>query len=279
VFVREATLDDTQDIVAVHLTSPDRPFDHPLESLSVAARYAYGGPWMSVETCAIHLNNLLAWGHVPLVVEEGDRVIAEVEFYVGRDIPPLGTTLDISVLFIHADYQRRGAGTLLMEELISRARRRNCDHMTVSGGLGAPAVYRRFAFGPALNLEPIDRDLPDVAPPGFCEPYMPAGLELPPSATLWIGRFLSPTRKWREIVDRAKSRDAILPKWAQRPKPAGFASECIGFLGFLVSTWGNADEVDLHCWSETLTRETVRHSWPRFALPGTLRRACSVIRA
>ncbi len=65
--VREATLDDVRDIVAVHLTSPDRPFTEPVERLSIAERCSYGGPWMSVETCAIHLNNLLAWGYAPLV--------------------------------------------------------------------------------------------------------------------------------------------------------------------------------------------------------------------
>ena len=118
-FVREATLDDTQDIVAVHLTSPDRPYDRPIDTLSIAERGDYGGPWMSVETCAIHVNNLLAWGYVPLVVEDEGKVIAETEFYIGRDVPPFGSTLDISVLYVHSDYQRRGAGSLLMEEMIS----------------------------------------------------------------------------------------------------------------------------------------------------------------
>ena len=135
--VREATLDDTQDIVGTHLTNPDRPFDRPIEELSVAERYSYGGPWMSVESCAIHLNNMLAWGYVPLVVEDEGKVIAEAEFYIGKDVPPLGTTLDISVLYVHSDFQRRGAGSLLVQEMISRAKREKCHYVTVSGGLGA----------------------------------------------------------------------------------------------------------------------------------------------
>jgi len=47
---------------------------------------------MNIESGAIHLNNLLAWGFVPLVVEEKGKVIAEGEFYTGEDVPPLGTS-------------------------------------------------------------------------------------------------------------------------------------------------------------------------------------------
>jgi hypothetical protein len=144
-----------------------------------------------------------------------------------------------------------------MEEMISRARRRTCDHVTVSGGVGAPAFYRRFGFGPALNLELMDCDLPDAARAGSCEQYVPADFEHPPSTTLWVGRFLSPTQKWREIVDGTKRRDAILPEWAQRPRPVGIASERLGFLGFLVPHWGSPAKADLYCWSQTVTRETV----------------------
>lgn len=82
--VREASLDD---ITAVYLTNPDRPYDRPVESLSIVERIGYGGSWMSVESCAIHLNNMLAWGRAPLVVEDRGMVIAETEYYVGPDAP------------------------------------------------------------------------------------------------------------------------------------------------------------------------------------------------
>jgi hypothetical protein len=93
---------------------------------------------MSAETCAIHLNNLLAWGHTPLVVEDEGHVIAEAEYYIGADVPPLGTTLDISVLYVHSGFQCRGAGSLLMESMIARGKATDCDHLTVSGGVGSP---------------------------------------------------------------------------------------------------------------------------------------------
>jgi len=255
--VREATLDDTQEIVGIYLTNPGRPFDRPIEELSVAERYSYGGPWMSVESCAIHLNNMLAWGHVPLVVEDEGKVIAETEFYIGKDIPPLGTTLDISVLYVHSDFQRRGAGSLLVQEMISRAKREKCHYVTVSGGLGAPGFYARFGFSHILSLEAVDCNVPEEANVCTCVSYTPEDFEELPKRSLLIGRFLSPSQKWREIVDSMKRRDAILPERAEWPRPEGRYSESDEFLSFLVPGWKNRAEADVYCWSEELTPKIV----------------------
>ena len=119
---------------------------------------------MSVESCAIHLNNMLAWGRAPLVVEDRGMVIAETEYYVGPDVPPLDATLDVSVIFVHSDYQRRGAGTVLMEEMISRAKGSGCRYVTVSGGLGAPGFYACFGFEHLLDLQTIDCDVSKLSP-------------------------------------------------------------------------------------------------------------------
>jgi len=255
--VREATLDDTKDIVEVHLTNPDRPFDRPVESLSIAERYGYGGSWMSVESGAIHLNNMLAWGYVPLVVEDEGKVIAEAEFYIGKDIPPLGTTLDISVLYVHSDFQRRGAGSLLMHEMISRAEREKCRYITVSGGLGAPGFYARFGFSHILSLEAVDCSVPEETDVCTCVSYTPEDFEELPKGSLWIGRFLSPCQKWREIVDAMKRRDIILLERADWPRPEGRYSKPDEFLSFLVPEWKNRAKADVYCWSEELKPKIV----------------------
>ena len=212
---------------------------------------------MSVETCAIHLNNLLAWGYVPLVVEDEGKVIAETEFYIGRDIPPFGSTLDISVLYVHSDHQRRGAGSLLMEKMISRGRTSSCDYITVSDGVGSPQFYGRFGFSPILDLTVVDCDVSSLSNLRACDPYIPGGFEAPPGGTLWVGRFLSPCQKWREIVDRIKKRDAILSEYVTRSDVVGRHSESDGFIGFLVPEWGNPVKADIYCWAETLTSDMV----------------------
>lgn len=271
--VREASLDDTKYITAIHLTNPDRPFDRPVESLSIAECIGYGGDWMSVESCAIHLNNLIAWGCAPLVVEDGGKVIAEAEFYIGPDIPPLGTTLDISVIFVHSDFQRRGAGTMLMEEMISRAERGNCSYVTVSGGLGAPGFYARFGFEHLLDLQAIDCDVPQVpaAAACRCRPYVPADFAKPPECPLWIGRFLSPSQKWQEIVNGMRKRDIILRERAAWPEPIGRLSEGRNFLGFLIP-W-EPTHADVYCWAEGLTSDAISEMLTHARLAGYTR-AC-----
>lgn len=274
--VREAMLDDVQDIVSVYLTNPDRPFDQPVERLSIAERYSYGGPWMSVETCAIHLNSMLAWGHTPLVVQEGSRVIAETEFYIGPDVPPLGRTLDISVLYVHTEWQRRGAGSLLMEAMIDRARGTGCDQITVNTGTESQGFYRRFGFGHALDLQVIRCDVATTNAFPDCEPYVPRAFEAQPEGALWIGRFLSPTQKWREIVDQIERRGAILPRDAGRPVAVGMTSAVKGFTGFLVPGWGNPARAQVYCWAEQVTEEmiSVLLAWARHAGYGEAHLLC-----
>ncbi len=258
--VREATLDDVSAIVEVYLTVPDRPFARPIDGMSIAERNSYGGPWMCVESCAIHMNNMLAWGYVPLVVEEEGRVIAETEYYVGRDVPPLGKTLDISVLYVKAEHQRKGAGTLLMEEMISRAKDAGCDNITLSGGSPSQGFYDRFGFRQLLDLCTINCPVAGHGPPLEHAGYSPSGFEPAPSGTMWIGRFLSPAQKWREVHDRIKRREPILPEHAGRPKPVGIGSESREageLVAFVIPEWGDARKADAYCWSESVTQESV----------------------
>jgi len=271
--VREASLDDAEDITAIYLTNPDRPFDRPIESLSIEERYGYGGPWMSVETCAVHLNNLLTWECAPLVVEDKGRVIAETEFYIGQDIPPLSTTLDISVIFVHSDFQRQGAGTMLMEEMISRAKGSNCSYVTVSGGLGAPGFYARFGFEHLLDLQTIDCAVPPGAATCSCRPFAPADFVKPPECPLWIGRFHNPSQEWQEVFNGMKKRDAILREHAAWPSPIGRVSEKREFLGFLSPTWADPTHADIYCWAEAVTGEAISEMLSHARLAGYVR-AC-----
>lgn len=55
----------------------------------------------------------------------------------------------VTNIAVHPDYRRRHFGERLLQELIDRAKRNNCDRMTLevrTGNLGARAMYRRFGF-------------------------------------------------------------------------------------------------------------------------------------
>ena len=74
--VRQAGLDDTGAISAFFArkfpsgsasTQQGQVEDVPYEALTIYERWLHGGPWMSVETCAILLNHLLLGAGIPLV--------------------------------------------------------------------------------------------------------------------------------------------------------------------------------------------------------------------
>jgi len=76
--IRKATLDDVNGIVDVHTSGEE------LSSLSVGERYLRGGPWMSVETCSIHINALLLENQLPAVAELDGRIVGEAEAFFSR---------------------------------------------------------------------------------------------------------------------------------------------------------------------------------------------------
>src|SRR5215470_10101384 len=84
--VRLATLADTTAITDTFKTDVPRwerldPSGRlspvPYEDLSLFERWQHGGPWLSVETCAVHLSRLLAGSGIPLVAELDGQVLAE----------------------------------------------------------------------------------------------------------------------------------------------------------------------------------------------------------
>ncbi len=113
--IRVASLDDVRGIVEVHCSGvgewvkrvDGREVEARYEDLSVEERFSHGGPWMSVETCAIHINNLLINEQYPLVAELDGRIVGELELYVGED-RVLGRCGFIDVLEVHRDYRRAG---------------------------------------------------------------------------------------------------------------------------------------------------------------------------
>ena len=140
--VRLATLADTAAIVDIHTShktqweqvdSMGQLVSARYEALTLYERWQQGGPWMSIETCAVHLNRLLAGSGVPLVAEdENGQVLAEAEVYESFEPAPYGHHLHIGVIITHADHLRRGLGAALMKYIVEMARLMKCERIAVS---------------------------------------------------------------------------------------------------------------------------------------------------
>jgi len=125
-----------------------------------------GGPWMSVETCAIHVNNLLLAGQTPLVALEGDRVVGEAEVILGDEGGRRGLVAHLSVIEVHRDFRGRGVGRSLVESALAVARDRGVEAVTVVPEEDAKGFYRATGFCPAERWAEVTAslgDLPEVA--------------------------------------------------------------------------------------------------------------------
>src|SRR5512143_746748 len=100
--------------------------------MTLYERWQQGGPWVSVETCAVHLNRLLGGSGFPLVAEIDGEVMATAEVYEGFEPPPFGHHLNLAVLIAHADHLRQGLGTALVNYITEMARLMKCERVTMS---------------------------------------------------------------------------------------------------------------------------------------------------
>lgn len=115
IVVRQATLADTYPITDIHCAnvsggvftrrnSDGTRTPTPYEELTLFERYLNGGPWMSVETCAVWLAYLLRYGdEIPLIAELDGHVMGEAEVTIGYEPAPYGHHLHITTLKIHPD--------------------------------------------------------------------------------------------------------------------------------------------------------------------------------
>jgi GNAT superfamily N-acetyltransferase len=205
--VRLATLADTAAITDIHrshiprwerLTADGTPVEVPYESLMLYERWQHGGPWLSIETCAVHLNRLLARSGFPLVAEVDGRVLGVAEVYESFEPPPFGHHLELSVIMTHAEHANQGVGSALMGYIIDMARLMRCERLTVSDA-ETPAFYEKHGFrhaytGRGVRILPQAgrvfyqaTDLTDGNPLQIKGWYMP------------LGRFRSSRQEWDRL--------------------------------------------------------------------------------
>ncbi|HDZ35628.1 MAG TPA: GNAT family N-acetyltransferase [Thermococcus sp.] len=139
--VRPATLDDVRGIVEVH-TAGEKA------SGGIYDRYIRGGPWMALETLAIHLNSLLLDDQLVAVAELGGKIVGEVEVLFSEE--PIGGKLrrigHVDVIEVHPDYRGRGVGRALMEFVEDAARERGAEMLTTQPDEDAKGFYERLGF-------------------------------------------------------------------------------------------------------------------------------------
>ena len=189
--IRKATLDDVKAIVEVHTAGEDI-------GGSLLERYSSGGPWMSVETLAIHINNLLLDGQLVAVAELDGRMVGEAEVLFSEE-PIGGKTRRIAhldVIEVHPDFRKRGVGRALIGFIEEVARERGAEFITTQPDGGALGFYKKLGFD-ELIFNGILVEIPTANfKPAGVKPLRYFPWEAVKSLELIAGRFQSSYDMW-----------------------------------------------------------------------------------
>ncbi len=154
--VRQAVLADAAQITALHNAAIEAWTRHdpdgtlqvaPYDELTLFERWLVGGPWASVEMCAVHIANLLRGSDgFPLVAEVEGRVGAEAEVTIGQEPDPFGHHINISKLTIHPDYGGLGLESALIAYIHQIAQAIRCQRITAAHGDADAELYEHHKF-------------------------------------------------------------------------------------------------------------------------------------
>jgi len=155
--VRAAGLDDTAAISALFCAripvwqrwNADGQVENvACEALTIYERWMHGGPWVSVETCAILLNHLLLGAGIALVAVRKGAVVGYVEAYHSIEPEPFGRLLHVAHLIADQVEVERA----LLEGLKARAQVLRCQHLTITRVGGESPYDQRYRLEPLSKL-------------------------------------------------------------------------------------------------------------------------------
>lgn len=141
VHVRQASLDDTEAICELarsrisawqRIDDTGQVQDVSYEDLSIYERWLHGGPWMSVETGAIQLSQMLLGAGIPVVALDDGQVVAYAQAYFGQEPAPYGRHLHLAGITVYEGYAQGEADDALLNHLLEQAAAAGCARLTTN---------------------------------------------------------------------------------------------------------------------------------------------------
>ena len=207
--VRQATLDDTAAISELHcahipvwqrLDENGQVQDVARSELSIYERWQHGGPWMTVETGALHLSHLLHGAGTPLVAEDEGRIIACSILYEGDEPEPYGRHLSMEHPTVLPGYDTRQAVSAMLAAAREQLQERELKRLLLP--LMLPELQEEYASrGFSRRAKIIRVSLPARVGQGF---YRSSDWTDPAPRKIdgWympIGRVRSARQQWETL--------------------------------------------------------------------------------
>jgi GNAT superfamily N-acetyltransferase len=207
--VRQATLADAASITALQLARIEtwtrrdldgEPVATPYTDLTLFERWLVGGPWASVEMCAVHLANLLRGiDGIPLVAECEGQVGAVAEVFIGREPEPFGHHINLSWLAVHPEFVEVGLGSALLTYIHQMAQAIRCQRVTVADGADHADLLEHHGYQRAHMGRPVTfpaqagRVFYRAQPLKDTDPALITGWHMP------LGRTQNARRAWDRV--------------------------------------------------------------------------------
>lgn len=228
--VRQATLDDTQPIVALftgrvshwqRLGAGGQVEDLPYDALTIYERWLHGGAWMSLETGAIWLSHVLSGNGFAYVLEDGERLLAYAEAFPNRELTPMGAHLHLAASLVDEgcgdDVHQR-----LADAILSDARgpgRLSAAHPDYDQDLasyyrkyyGASEAFRLTRYSIAAQLGQSFYKSQEFAKTeaSLIDDWAMAAGRLTSPRAMWEAEWIEHWRSIPQIVNRSKQRHYI----------------------------------------------------------------------
>lgn len=262
--VRLATLQDTSAISRLfcarigrwqRLDAQGRGEDVLYDDLTLYERWSHGGPWLSVETAAIWLNQLLNGAAMPLVLEQDTQIIGYAELYANDEPDPLRVHGHIAEWVI-AEGSTSEALDVFLEGMVVRQKRLSaaCSPYDTT----SVELYARCGFVPSVLLYPIR--LTAQSGQGF---YKATDMDDVSASRIqgWgmpIGRMTSPRHLWETLMPRlwrALPDVIAVPRHRLHINASGQeAFVCLQQRPY------DARTVDVYCWTPKPLSQQLIHS-------------------
>jgi GNAT superfamily N-acetyltransferase len=234
VTLRSATPDDAEKIYAVHLSNGEVD------------------EWRGVPECRDQVGWMGQFDAASVVAEVGGAIVGEMKVWWGEDVPDLGSTLDVSTLYVHRDCQHKGIGRRLLGWALASARQHSCERVTVWCNEDSELFYRKCGFKDGLLLQRFLASPSSIMDTEMSEVHL-GEIDNPAGRPLLTHRILHPSQRWRDLLWQ-QANVPVLLAGEERRSVLSFSSKGGALAVFRLHHWENdLTKAELYLWCSGAT--------------------------
>ena len=236
--IRNAIPDDVEQIYEVHDSNGE------------------SDEWDDMACCREQIEWMVQFDAASVVAEIDGKVVGEMKIWWGEDVPEFGSSLDVSTLYVHRDFHRRGIGSELIRWAARVSRQHGCGGVTVWPNEDSAAFYRKQGFEDGLVLREFRVDPSGFSADGDFEmrAVRLADIDPPAGRDLATHRILHPSQRWHDLVAQEADTSFVVDGERRSPILSYMGMSGRDLAVFRLFYWRNdPTRAELYLWSSNPT--------------------------